>query len=119
MTRYLSLASVAAVCIAGCCSSPQARRFVPSSTVVRVRPQPTTRREFQDAEQQGYLIAATGLGLAFGTGDQPIQMQAGEALHVLKVDPRSGEVLVLRLDDHTLARLSSEGVEVRTTTYNY
>ena len=117
MTRYLALVSIAAVCLAGCCSPPQARRFVPGSTVVRVEPQPTTRREFQDAEEQGCLIAATGMGMAFGTGDQPVQMQAGEALHVLRVDLRTGEVLVRRLDDHSLARLSPEGLEARATTF--
>lgn len=109
MPRYLTLFSVAAVCIAGCCSPPPARRLVPSSTVMRVEPQPATCREFQDAEQQGYLIAATGRGAAFGTGDQVIQMQEGESLHVLRVDPDSGEVLVRRLDDHSLARLSPTG----------
>lgn len=117
MTRKLVLLSAASVCLGSCCSSPQARRFVPASSVMRVEPQPTTRYEFQAAERQGDLIAATGRGLAFGIGDQAIQMQPGEALHVLRVNPDSGEVLVRRLDYHSLARLSLDGLEVRATTY--
>ena len=117
MTRCLIFLNVAAVCLAGCGSPPQARRFVPASTVVRVEPLPTTRREFQQAEQQGYLIAATGLGPAVNFWDRPVQMCNGEALHVLGVDADSGEVLVRRLDDHTLARLTLAGLEVRATTY--
>ena len=119
MTGYLALVSSAMVCLVGCCSPPQARRFVPTSTVVRIEPQPTTRREFQDAEQRGYLVAATGHGVAFGIGDQVIAMQEGEALHVLRVDPDSGDVLVRRLDYHTLARLAPDGLEVRATTYGH
>ena len=117
MTLHLALLSIAAMCIAGCCASPENQRLVPTSTIVRLEPQPTTRREFQDAEQQGDLISATGRGIALGIGDQPIQMQGGEALHVLRVDPRTGEVLVCRLDYHSLARLSPEGLEAETTTY--
>ncbi len=84
---------------------------------MRVEPQPTTYAEFQDAEQQGCLIAATGLGMAFGLGDQPVRMQAGEALHVLGIDARSGEVLVRRLEYYTLARISAEGLEVKASAY--
>ncbi len=117
MTRFFLLLSVAAVGLAGCSCPPPARRFVPTSTVGRVEPPPISWGEFQDAEQRGCLIAATGRGVAFGPGDQSVEMTAGEALHVLRVDPRSGEVLVRRLDDHTLARLSPDGLEVRATTY--
>ena len=105
--------------INGCCSPAPERRVVPTSTVVRAEPQPTTYAEFQDAEQRGCLIAATGRGVAFGVGDQRVYPQAGEALHVLRVNPQTGEVLVRRVDEHTLARLSSDALEVRTTTYGH
>ena len=117
MTRWLILLVVVASCIAGCCSPPQARRFVPARTVVRAEPQPTTRREFQEAERQGLLVAATGRGGAVDALDQPTRMDAGEALHVLRVDPDSGEVLACRLEDHKLVRLSPDGLEVEDTTY--
>ena len=91
---------------------------MPTSTVVRVEPQPTTYAEFQDAEQRGCRIAATGRGVAFGLGDQRVDLEAGETLRVLRVNPRTGEVLVRRLEEHTLARLSPDALEVRTTTYS-
>ena len=82
-----------------------------------MEPQPTTRRDFRDAEQQGYLIAATGRGAAFDVWDQPTRMYEGQALHVLRVDAESGEVLACRRDDGKLVRLSPDGLEVQTTTY--
>ena len=117
MPRVLTLLSFAAVGLAGCCSPDPEQRVVPTSTVMRVEPQPTTLREFKDAEQLGCFITATGRGAAFGIGDQPVQLDKGEALRVLRVDLRSGEVLVRRLDHHTLARVSPDALEVRATTY--
>ena len=117
MVRPLALFCLIAIGAVGCCSEPPSKRVVPTATVARVEPQPTTLDEFRAAEAQGNLIAATGRGVAFGLGDQPVEMQAGEALHVLRIDPRSGEILVRRLDTLSLARLSPVGVEVRATTY--
>ena len=116
MTRYFFLFA-AALCTAGCSTPAPELRFVPTATVYRVEPQPTTSGEFRDAERQGYLIAATGSEMALGIDDLPTHLEAGAPLHVLQVDPRTGEALVRRLDDNTFARVNLEGLEVRATTY--
>ena len=118
MIRCSAIVGLAGLCLAGCATPEAEVRFVPSSTVHRVEPQPTTGAEFQDAERQGYLVAATGRGEAFGVDDLPTQLQANERLHVLRVDPSTGEVVVLRLDYSTVACVSFEGVEVRRTSYH-
>ena len=117
MIRYLAVCGSCAVCLAGCSTPTAGVRFVPRSSVVRVEPQPTTYREYREAERQGFLVAATGRGLAEGIDDLPTQMHDGEGLHVLAVDPATGEVVVRRLDDNTLARVDQAGLEVRATTY--
>ena len=118
MTRCLIFCNFAAWCLAGCCCAPpQAQRFVPASSVVQIEPLPTTHRGFQDAEQQGCLVVATGRGAAFDALDQPTQMYEGQAVHVLHVDAESGEVLACRQDDHKLVRLSPDALELETTTY--
>ena len=119
MICRLIFCSVAAWCLASCCAAPPVQRFVPASSVVRLEPQPATRREFQDAEQQGYAIVANGRGEAFDALDQPVQMYKGQAVHVLRVDPESGEVLACRNDDHKLVRLSPDSLEVEMTTYGH
>ena len=92
---------------------------MPASSVVRVGPLPSTGREFRDAEQQGYVVVATGHGAAFDALDQPTPMYAGQAVHVLRVDAESGEVVACRHDDGKLVRLSPDGLEVETTTYGH
>ena len=117
MIRCLLTLSVVALTLAGCSTPATEVRFVPNSTVFRVEPQPTTYGEYQKAERQGFLVAATGHGEAIGIDDLPTQIQAGERLHVLRVDLASGELLVLRLDYNAIARVNYEEVEVRGTTY--
>ena len=90
---------------------------MPASSVVRIEPLPVTRRGFQDAEQQGYLVVATGRGAAFDVWDQPVQMCKGQAVHVLRVDAGSGEVLACRYDDRSLVRLPPDSLEIETTNY--
>ena len=116
MIRSLIPLGVAALWLAGC-STPPPVRFVPGSTVFRADPQPTSLGEFREAERQGYLVAATGYGPAYGVDDLPVKMQAGERLHVLRVMPDRDEVLVQRLDYHTLARVGRDGWELRGTTF--
>ena len=117
MIRSLVILGLIMLILAGCSTPATEVQFVPSSTVFRVEPQPTTYGEFQEAERQGYLVAATGFGLAIGLDDLPTHVQAGERLHVLRVDAVTGEVLVRRLDYNTIVRVNFEGVEVRGTTY--
>ncbi len=91
--------------------------MVPSRTLVRVEPQPATGPEFREAAGRGLLVAATGIGWAFGMDDRLTRLQPGERLRVLRVDASTGGVLVYRLEGQTLARVSQDGLEVLATTY--
>ena len=51
-------------------------------------------------------------------GINPSKCIRARGLHVLRVDPDSGEVLACRLDDRKLVRLSPDGLEVEATTYH-
>ena len=119
MTWYPALLTAVALCVAGCSTPTVEVRFVPTSTAVRVEPQPTTYHEFRVAEREGCSVVATGVGVAYGIDDRCIQFQPGQRLRVLRVDPATGEVLVRRLDDNALARMTAEGVEARATTYTH
>ena len=44
-------------------------------------------------------------------------MQAGERLHVVRIVPDVDEILVKRLDYHTMARITRAGLEVRGSTF--
>ena len=117
MTRSLALFSLSVLCIAGCSNEPTVLQFVPSRTLYAVEPQPVTYHEFHEAERQGYLVAATGNAVAYDLDDLPTPIATGAPLHVLRVDPATGEVVARRLDDHTIVRLNPAGVEVRGTTF--
>ncbi len=90
---------------------------MPTSSVVRIGPLPSTSRGFRDAEGQGYVVVATGHGAAFDAWDQPTLMYEGQSVHVLRVDAESGEVVACRHDDGKLVRLPLGDLEVETTTY--
>ena len=115
--HFLACISLILFCMAGCSAPPQQVRFVPSSTVFQVEPQPSTTEEFRETERGGYLVAATGRGTAFGADDLPTVLQAGERLHVIRGIPDADEILVKRLDYHMLARISRDGLEVRGSTF--
>ena len=117
MNRLLFALGVATACLAGCCEQPARVRFVPTATVRRAEVQPSSHEDFRAAERAGDAVAATGNGAAWGMDDRLIQLRRGERLRVLSVNAGSGRIVVRRLDEHTLATVEPEAVEVLTTDY--